>query len=112
MRFAQRPNADLLASRGALRPNDFRQIRAFRKIFLYKRHGAMITRISLAPLMENSMPGDPPLSPGRRLREAWSRGPIAISFWRKNWTVTRTAFKNVRAHPTGYDLFYDVWKDA
>ncbi len=41
-----------------------------------------------------------------------ARGPIAISFWRKNWTVTRTNFKNVRAHPTGYDLFYDVWKDA
>jgi len=41
-----------------------------------------------------------------------SRGPIGISFWRKNWNITRTEFKNVRAHPTGYDLFYDVWKDA
>ncbi len=40
------------------------------------------------------------------------RGPIGISFWRKVWNITRSEFKNVRAHPTSYDLFYDVWKDA
>jgi peptide/nickel transport system substrate-binding protein len=40
------------------------------------------------------------------------RGPIGISYWRKVWNITRSEFKNVKAHPTGYDLFYDVWKDA
>lgn len=38
------------------------------------------------------------------------RGPIGISYWRKTWNITRSEFKNVKAHPTGYDLFYDVWK--
>jgi len=40
------------------------------------------------------------------------RGPIGISYWRKVWNITRSEFKNVKAHPTGYDLLYDVWKDA
>jgi len=40
------------------------------------------------------------------------RGPIGISYWRKTWNITRLEFKNVKAHPTGYDLFYDVWKDS
>jgi peptide/nickel transport system substrate-binding protein len=40
------------------------------------------------------------------------RGPIGISYWRKTWNITRSEFKNVKAHPTGYDLFYDVWKDS
>jgi len=40
------------------------------------------------------------------------RGPVGISYWRKMWNITRSTFKNVRAHPTGYDLFYNVWKDA
>ncbi len=40
------------------------------------------------------------------------RGPIGISYWRKVWNSTRSEFKNVKAHPTGYDLLYDVWKDA
>lgn len=40
------------------------------------------------------------------------RGPVGISYWRKIWNITRSEFKNVKAHPTGYDLFYDVWKDA
>lgn len=40
------------------------------------------------------------------------RGPIGISYWRDGWTIMRSEFKNVKAHPTGYDLFYDVWKDA
>jgi peptide/nickel transport system substrate-binding protein len=39
------------------------------------------------------------------------RGPIGISYWRKVWNITRAEFKDVKAHPTGYDLFYDVWKD-
>ncbi|RME51182.1 MAG: hypothetical protein D6790_20245, partial [Caldilineae bacterium] len=40
------------------------------------------------------------------------RGPIGNSFWKKIWTATRSEFKNVVAHPTSYDLFYEVWKDA
>jgi peptide/nickel transport system substrate-binding protein len=40
------------------------------------------------------------------------RSPIGISYWRKLWNITRSEFKNVKAHPTGYDIFYDVWKDA
>ena len=38
------------------------------------------------------------------------RGPVGIPFWRKVWTIVRAEFQNVRAHPTSYDLFYDVWK--
>ena len=40
------------------------------------------------------------------------RGPIGVPFWRKVWNITRSEFKNVKAHPTSYDLFYDVWKEA
>ncbi len=40
------------------------------------------------------------------------RGPIGISYWRNTWNITRSTFKNVKAHPAGYDLFYDVWKDV
>lgn len=40
------------------------------------------------------------------------RGPIGLSYWAKNWTIIRSEFKNVRANPEGYDLFYDVWKDS
>ena len=40
------------------------------------------------------------------------RGPVGISYWRDIWTIVRAEFRNIKAHPTGYDLFYDVWKDA
>ena len=40
------------------------------------------------------------------------RGPVGISYWRDIWTIVRSEFHNVKAHPTGYDLFYDVWKAA
>lgn len=40
------------------------------------------------------------------------RGPIGVSYWRREWNITRAEFKNVKPHPTGYDLFYNVWKDA
>ncbi len=40
------------------------------------------------------------------------RGPIGNSFWKNVWTVAGTEFKNIKAHPTAYDLLYDVWKDA
>jgi peptide/nickel transport system substrate-binding protein len=38
------------------------------------------------------------------------RGPIGISYWRKVWNITRSEFQSVKAHPAGYDLFYEVWK--
>lgn len=40
------------------------------------------------------------------------RGPIGNSYWKKVWNITRSEFQNVKAHPTAYDLLYDVWKDA
>ncbi len=40
------------------------------------------------------------------------RGPIGNSYWKKVWNITREEFKNVVAHPTSYDLLYEVWKDA
>ncbi|MEZ4622903.1 MAG: hypothetical protein R2867_46420 [Caldilineaceae bacterium] len=39
------------------------------------------------------------------------RGPIGIAYWRNVWNITRSNFQNVKAHPTSYDLFYDVWKE-
>ncbi len=40
------------------------------------------------------------------------RGPIANSFWKRVWRLARTNVKGIHAHPTDYDLFYDVWKEA
>ncbi|MCB0209433.1 MAG: ABC transporter substrate-binding protein [Anaerolineae bacterium] len=40
------------------------------------------------------------------------RGPIGLSYWAKNWNIIRSEFKNVRANPEGYDIFYDVWKES
>ena len=39
------------------------------------------------------------------------RGPIFNSFWKSVWNITNSKFKNVKAHPTAYDLLYDVWKE-
>lgn len=41
-----------------------------------------------------------------------TRGPVGIAFWKKVWNITRSEFKNMVAHPTSYDLFTEVWKDA
>jgi peptide/nickel transport system substrate-binding protein len=40
------------------------------------------------------------------------RGSIFNSFWKNIWNITSSKFKNVRAHPTAYELLYDVWKEA
>jgi peptide/nickel transport system substrate-binding protein len=37
------------------------------------------------------------------------RGPVFNSYWKNVWNITNSKFKNVRAHPTAYDLLYDVW---
>jgi peptide/nickel transport system substrate-binding protein len=39
------------------------------------------------------------------------RGPIGNSFWKNIWNITSDKFKNVQAHPTAYDLLYEVWKE-
>ncbi len=39
------------------------------------------------------------------------RGPIFNSFWKNVWNITNSAFQGIIAHPTQYDLFYEVWKD-
>jgi peptide/nickel transport system substrate-binding protein len=40
------------------------------------------------------------------------RGAVFNSFWKKVWNITRKEFKNVKAHPTAYELLYDVWKEG
>ncbi len=40
------------------------------------------------------------------------RGPVGLSYWRNAWNITRMEFKNIKPHPAGYDLFYNVWKDS
>jgi peptide/nickel transport system substrate-binding protein len=40
------------------------------------------------------------------------RGPIGNSFWKNVWNITSDKFQNIIAHPTAYDLLYDVWKTA
>jgi peptide/nickel transport system substrate-binding protein len=40
------------------------------------------------------------------------RGPIGNSFWKRVWNATRAEYHNVKAHPTSYDLLYEVWKEA
>ena len=39
------------------------------------------------------------------------RGPMFNSFWKSVWNLTASKFKNIKAHPTNYDLLYDVWLD-
>jgi len=39
------------------------------------------------------------------------RGPIFNSYWKNVWNITHKRFQNVKAHPTAYDLLYDVWID-
>ncbi|MGD2145569.1 MAG: ABC transporter substrate-binding protein [Anaerolineae bacterium] len=40
------------------------------------------------------------------------RGPIGIPYWKSVWNITSSKFHNVKAHPTEWDLVYDVWKEA
>jgi peptide/nickel transport system substrate-binding protein len=39
-----------------------------------------------------------------------SRGPIGNSYWKKVWNITHERFQNIVAHPTAYDLLYEVWE--
>jgi peptide/nickel transport system substrate-binding protein len=38
------------------------------------------------------------------------RGPIGNSYWKNVWNITHERFQNVIAHPTAYDLLYEVWE--
>ena len=39
------------------------------------------------------------------------RGPIGNSFWKNVWNITHEKFQGIQAHPTAYDLLYEVWID-
>ncbi len=39
------------------------------------------------------------------------RGSIGISFWNNSWAVFNPGFQNVKAHPTTYNLWREVWYD-
>ena len=39
-----------------------------------------------------------------------ARGPVFVSFWNSNWNITRSEFRNVKAHPRSFDLLGEVWK--
>ena len=39
------------------------------------------------------------------------RGPIGNSFWKKVWRIANNKVNDIQAHPTDYDLFYEVWKE-
>jgi len=39
------------------------------------------------------------------------RGSIGNSFWRSVWNITASKFQGITAHPTLYDLLYEVWSD-
>ncbi|GJM41579.1 MAG: diguanylate cyclase [Ardenticatenaceae bacterium] len=39
------------------------------------------------------------------------RGPVGNSFWKNVWNITHEKFQGIQAHPTAYDLMYDVWID-
>jgi len=39
------------------------------------------------------------------------RGPIGIAYWKQVWNIVPEKFKNVNAHPTEYDQYYETWID-
>jgi len=38
-----------------------------------------------------------------------SRGSVGIPFWANLWYICRETFKNVKAHPSSYDVLNEVW---
>ena len=41
-----------------------------------------------------------------------SRGPIGNAYWKNVWNIIHRKFKGLAAHPTGNDLFYEVYIEA
>jgi peptide/nickel transport system substrate-binding protein len=39
------------------------------------------------------------------------RGSIAIPYWMNSWTIGNPAFHGIKAHPTTYNLWREVWYD-
>ncbi len=39
------------------------------------------------------------------------RGPIGIAFWKRVWETVNPAFQGIKAHPTLYHLWREVWYD-
>jgi peptide/nickel transport system substrate-binding protein len=39
------------------------------------------------------------------------QGPIGISYWSNVWRISRAEIHQIEAHPNGYDMFYEVWKE-
>lgn len=39
------------------------------------------------------------------------QGPIGISYWSHVWRISHAAVYQIQAHPNGYDMFTDVWKE-
>ncbi|MCB0196540.1 MAG: ABC transporter substrate-binding protein [Anaerolineae bacterium] len=38
------------------------------------------------------------------------RGPMGNSYWATDLKIVRSTFKNIRAHPSSYELTYDIWQ--
>jgi peptide/nickel transport system substrate-binding protein len=39
------------------------------------------------------------------------QGPIGISYWSNVWRISRAELHQIEAHPNGYDMFTEVWKE-
>jgi peptide/nickel transport system substrate-binding protein len=39
------------------------------------------------------------------------QGPIGISYWSYVWRISRAEIHQIEAHPNGYDMFTEVWKE-
>ena len=39
------------------------------------------------------------------------RGSVGITYWQNIWDITSPKFKNIKGHPTEYDLWNEVWFD-
>ena len=40
------------------------------------------------------------------------RGSVAIAWWMSSWAMFNPAFQTMKAHPTAYNLWREVWYDA
>jgi peptide/nickel transport system substrate-binding protein len=46
---------------------------------------------------------------GKLERIQMERGSICIAYWMNVWSIANVKVQNLRGHPTGYDLFTDIW---
>ena len=38
-----------------------------------------------------------------------TRGPIGNAYWKSVWNITHKKFQGISAHPTSYDLLFEVY---